>query len=68
VHSNVKYNAYLKEIGDITGIPKNKPLVTHLARKTFATNIVLIFDFTYFFNYLPLLIIIVLWIIPGVHL
>ena len=26
VPSNVKYNAYLKEIGDIAGIPKNKPL------------------------------------------
>jgi integrase len=39
--SNVKYNAYLKEIGDIAGIPKNKPLVTHLARKTFATTIAL---------------------------
>jgi len=38
VPSNVKYNAYLKEIGDIAGIPKNKPLVTHLARKTFATT------------------------------
>jgi integrase len=41
VPSNVKYNAYLKEIGDIAGIPKNKPLVTHLARKTFATTIAL---------------------------
>jgi integrase len=41
VPSNVKFNAYLKEIGDIAGIPKNKPLVTHLARKTFATTIAL---------------------------
>ena len=41
VPSNVKYNAYLKEIGDIAGIPKNKPLVTHLARKTFATTVAL---------------------------
>lgn len=41
VPSNVKYNAYLKEIADIAGIPKNKPLVTHLARKTFATIIAL---------------------------
>lgn len=31
----------MKEIGDIAGIPKNKPLVTHLARKTFATTIAL---------------------------
>lgn len=41
VPSNVKFNAYLKEIGDIAGIPKNKPLVTHLARKTFASTIAL---------------------------
>lgn len=41
VPSNVKFNAYLKEIADIAGIPKNKPLVTHLARKTFATTIAL---------------------------
>ena len=41
VPSNVKYNAYLKEIGDIAGIPKNKPLVTHLARKTFASTVAL---------------------------
>ena len=39
VPSNVKYNAYLKEIGDVTGMPKDKPLVTHLARKTFACTI-----------------------------
>jgi integrase len=41
VPSNVKFNAYLKEIGDISGIPKTKPLVTHLARKTFATTVAL---------------------------
>jgi integrase len=41
VPSNVKFNAYLKEIGDIADIPKNKPLVTHLARKTFASTIAL---------------------------
>jgi integrase len=41
VPSNVKYNAYLKEIGDIAGIPNNKPLVTHLARRTFASTIAL---------------------------
>ncbi len=41
VPSNVKYNAYLKEIGDIAGIPKNKPLVTHLARRTFASTVAL---------------------------
>ena len=33
--SNVKYNAYLKEIGDICGIRKN--LHSHLARHTWAT-------------------------------
>lgn len=33
--SNVKCNAYLKEIGDLAGI--NKDLHTHLARKTCAT-------------------------------
>ncbi|OFY83671.1 MAG: hypothetical protein A2V46_06265 [Bacteroidetes bacterium RBG_19FT_COMBO_42_7] len=37
----MKFNAYLKEFGDIAGIPKNKPLVTHLAQKTFATTIAL---------------------------
>ena len=41
VPSNVKFNASLKEIGDIEGIPKSKPLVTHLARKTFASIIAL---------------------------
>ncbi|MBK7490047.1 MAG: tyrosine-type recombinase/integrase [Bacteroidales bacterium] len=39
VPSNVKYNAYLKEVGDMAGIPKDKPLVSHLARKTFACTI-----------------------------
>lgn len=41
VPSNVKYNAYLKEIGDMAKIPKDKPLVSHLARKTFASTIAL---------------------------
>lgn len=41
VPSNVKFNAYLKEIADIAGIPKSKPLVTHLARKTFASTVAL---------------------------
>jgi integrase len=39
VPSNVKYNAYLKEIGDMAEIPSDKPLVSHLARKTFACTI-----------------------------
>lgn len=39
VPSNVKYNAYLKEIAEIAGIKKH--LQTHLARKTFATTILL---------------------------
>jgi integrase len=39
VPSNIKYNAYLKEIGDLAAIPKSKPLVSHLARKTFACTI-----------------------------
>ena len=39
VPSNVKYNAYLKEVGDMAEIPKDKPLVSHLARKTFACTI-----------------------------
>ncbi|MFN3557626.1 MAG: site-specific integrase [Bacteroidales bacterium] len=39
IPSNVKYNAYLKEIGDLADIPKSKPLVSHLARKTFACTI-----------------------------
>lgn len=39
VPSNVKYNAYLKEIADVAGIKKY--LTTHLARKTFATTVML---------------------------
>ncbi|MGD0583555.1 MAG: site-specific integrase [Bacteroidales bacterium] len=39
VPSNVKYNAYLKEIADIADIKKY--LTTHLARKTFASTIML---------------------------
>lgn len=39
VPSNVKMNAYLKEIADVCGINKN--LTTHLARHTFATTITL---------------------------
>lgn len=39
VPSNQKYNAYLKEIGDIAEIPHDKPLVSHLARKTFACTV-----------------------------
>jgi site-specific recombinase XerD len=33
--SNQKYNAYLKEIGDVCGV--HKPLHSHIARHTFAT-------------------------------
>lgn len=39
VTSNVKYNAYLKEIADVAQIPSDKPLVSHLARKTFACTV-----------------------------
>ncbi len=39
VPSNVKYNAYLKEVADIAGIDKH--LTTHIARKTFATTVML---------------------------
>lgn len=39
VPSNVKYNAYLKEIADIAGVKTY--LTTHIARKTFATTIML---------------------------
>lgn len=39
VPSNVKYNAYLKEIADVAGI--QQVLTTHLARKTFASTIML---------------------------
>jgi integrase len=39
VPSNVKYNAYLKEIAEVAGVKKY--LTTHLARKTFASTIML---------------------------
>jgi len=39
VPSNVKFNAYLKEIAAIAGIKKN--LTSHIARKTFASTIML---------------------------
>jgi integrase len=39
LRSNVKYNAYLKEVADLCGISKN--LTTHLARHTFATTVTL---------------------------
>jgi len=37
--SNVKFNAYLKEIADVVGIDFN--LTHHIARKTFATTVLL---------------------------
>lgn len=40
--SNQKYNSYLKEIAVIVGINKN--LTTHIARKTFATTVLLFND------------------------
>jgi len=40
--SNQKYNSYLKEIADIVGIEKN--LTTHIARKTFASTVLLYND------------------------
>ncbi|QQM28038.1 site-specific integrase [Elizabethkingia sp. M8] len=40
--SNQKFNAYLKEIADIVGIDKN--LTHHIARKTFATTVLLYND------------------------
>lgn len=40
--SNQKFNAYLKEIADIIGIDKN--LTHHIARKTFATTVLLYND------------------------
>ncbi len=40
--SNQKFNAYLKEIADVTGITKN--LTHHIARKTFASNVLLFYD------------------------
>ena len=39
VPSNVKMNAYLKEIADVCGI--DKTLTTHIARHTFATTVTL---------------------------
>lgn len=39
VPSNVKYNAYLKEIANIAEVKKH--LTTHIARKTFATTVML---------------------------
>ena len=42
VISNQKFNSYLKEIADIVGIKKN--LTHHIARKTFATTILLYND------------------------
>jgi integrase len=39
VNSNVKYNAYLKELADLCGI--SKKLTTHIARHTFATTVTL---------------------------
>jgi integrase/recombinase XerD len=42
VLSNQKFNAYLKEIADIVGIDKN--LTHHIARKTFATTVLLYND------------------------
>jgi len=40
--SNPKFNAYLKEIADVTGITIN--LTHHIARKTFATTVLLYND------------------------
>ena len=40
--SNQKFNSYLKEIGDISGI--NKRLTHHVARKTFASTVLLYND------------------------
>ena len=40
--SNPKFNAYLKEIADVVGITKN--LTHHIARKTFATTVLLYND------------------------
>lgn len=39
MNSNVKYNAYLKELADLYGI--SKKLTTHIARHTLATTITL---------------------------
>ena len=40
--SNTKFNAYLKEVAEIVGIKKN--LTHHIARKTFATTVLLYND------------------------
>lgn len=40
--SNAKFNAYLKEVAEIVGIEKN--LTHHIARKTFATTVLLYND------------------------
>lgn len=40
--SNQKFNSYLKEIADVVGIEKN--LTHHIARKTFATTVLLYND------------------------
>jgi site-specific recombinase XerD len=40
--SNQKFNSYLKEIAEIVGIEKN--LTHHIARKTFATTVLLYND------------------------
>ena len=37
--SNQKYNAYLQEIADVSGINKN--LTSHVGRRTFATTVAL---------------------------
>ena len=42
MNSNQRYNAYLKEIADISGIKKK--LTTHTARHTFATTVLLMND------------------------
>jgi len=42
VISNQKYNSYLKELSDIVGI--DKKLTTHIARKTFASTVLLYND------------------------
>jgi integrase len=40
--SNQRYNSYLKEIGDLVGIEKK--LTTHMARRTFASTVLLYND------------------------
>ncbi|SDS48806.1 site-specific integrase [Winogradskyella sediminis] len=40
--SNQRYNSYLKEVADILGIDKN--LTTHMARRTFASTVLLYND------------------------